>query len=29
VCTHGEATYCTFDHDRARQMGFTGCELEP
>ncbi len=29
LCAHGEATYCTFDHERARQMGFTGCELEP
>lgn len=28
VCSHGEATYCTFDHERARLMGFNGCDLE-
>ncbi len=28
VCAHGEVTYCTFGPEQARQMGFTGCELE-
>lgn len=28
TCAHGDATYCTFDHNHARQMGFTGCDLE-
>ena len=28
VCAQGEIIYCTFDHDRAREMGFSGCDLE-
>lgn len=28
VCVQGEVVYCTFGPDRAREMGFSGCELE-
>jgi hypothetical protein len=28
VCTEANATYFTFPQDKAREMGFTPCELE-